>query len=164
MSAPGATEANRIKQVDRNDLIEDLRKASKENSDGNSTSERRKALRETAREKYAEKLGVEADGLNKAEEMDMEAIVNWLIDSNAATSPLAFSAPMQAPAAFYPGSGAYQAPAYYQAPGHYAPATYQAPGMYSPVFPTSTTYVQPMMPVQILVPVAPHRKHGLFHW
>lgn len=162
-NAPAANGAlSRIKAVDRADLVEDARHEMKDLGEGK-LSERRKSLREKVRGLYAAAVDDEESALNPAEEQDVEAIVASLLDPNGVgLAPTAGLAPAvgYAPTAYQQAPAAYQAPAVYQqapavgyAPTAYqqAPVAYQAPSM----------YLQPMMPVQFLVPVQP--KHGLFH-
>jgi hypothetical protein len=133
-SAPLA--GSRIKVVDRNDIIEELRKDAKDNVSSGTTRERRKALRDSAATKYAEAVGADEAGLNDYENQDIDLIVNSIIDgtnSNSLTK-----------AAGYPQYVA-SAPAY-------APA-------YTTAQPTMM--VQPVVPVQLYVPV--RYKHHLFN-
>ncbi|OJW12323.1 MAG: hypothetical protein BGO49_20925 [Planctomycetales bacterium 71-10] len=164
-NAPAANGAvSRIKAVDRADLIEDARHDMKSDSSEGKLSERRKSLREKVRGLYAAAVDDEETALNAAEEQDVEAIVASLLDPNGAgLTPVASLAPVagQAPAVYQQAPAVYQqAPAVYQQ----APAVYQqAPAVgYAPVVyqQAPSMYIQPMTPVQFLVPV--QSKHGLF--
>ena len=139
-NAPAAVAGSRLKAVDRSDIVEELRTEMKENGTG-STRDRRKSLRDSARTKFADSIGVEENELNTFEEQDLDAVTNSLIDSwNVGSAPGYYmqSAPV---AAAYPVSYApAPAPVYYQ----------QAP----------TAYIQPVVPVPLFVPVQP--KHHLF--
>jgi hypothetical protein len=147
-SAPG--DGYRIKPVDRNDIIGELRKEASENTDGGSTRERRKALRESATTKYAEAIGVDESDLYPTETRDIDGIVNSIIDSGGVG---------QAPA----GTTGYAPTPYnYNYNYNYAPS---APGYapaYAPSYGAPAMIVQPLAPVQLFVPVQP--KHHLFGW
>ncbi|WP_165252180.1 hypothetical protein [Paludisphaera soli] len=138
-----AVVGSRIMAADRADLLEDARASLKSEPPTGTRMERRKSLRESVTKMYADAIGGEEDSsLNESEEQDVEAIVNWLLESKGAgaveAAPYVVSnAPVQAPFV------------YQQAPT--TVYTQQAP----------TMYLQPMTPVQFLVPVQP--KHGFFH-
>jgi hypothetical protein len=142
-SAPGAVYGARIKAVDRDDLIADLRKEFKESGtsgSGSTMRERRKSLRDSARTKYAELLGREESELNDYESQDVDQIVSSLLDSNGVG---------QAPAV---GAGYPMASGYSYPPASYAP-------MYAPAQPSMI--VQPVVPVQLFVPIQPKHHHFL---
>ena len=155
-SAPGTTVGNapvagvRIKPLYRSAVIKDVRKEMKDKTDEETSStERLKALRSSVVEKYTDALGEDVDELNEAEKQDVESIVNALVDLESSNG-LVGSAPTAL------GYAPIQAQPFYQ----HAPTTMyqQAPVVYQQA---PTMYLQPMAPVQILVPVQP--KHSLFH-
>lgn len=156
-SSPGLTVGNapvagvRIKPLYRSAVIKDVRKEMKDKTDeSESSTERLKTLRGLVVEKYMEAIGEDVDELNEAEKQDVESIVNGLVDPENSNGSVG-----SAPAAY--GYAPQQAQQFYQ---HAPMAVYQqAPVVYQQA---PTMYIQPMAPVQILVPVQP--KHSLFHW
>jgi|GEM_PF-2662601 len=126
----------KISAVDREDIVAELRKEAKEETTSGSMRERRKALRESARAMYAEALEVEESELGEADLQDLEIVVNSILSRGSTTSIR--TAIVQS------------------APASPAPVASFAPSV---VPMQATTLVQPMVPVQLLVPIQP--KH---HW
>ncbi|MFO0910465.1 MAG: hypothetical protein U0794_19325 [Isosphaeraceae bacterium] len=153
-NAPGS-DGFRLKPVDRNDIIGELRAAAKENGTGGSTRERRRSLRETAQTKYAEAIGVETSELTPSENADIDQVVNQIIDSNGAGT-----APGANGGSFAPGGYGYgYGPGYGYGYGYPAPYAQPYAAGYMPVA-RAAMIVQPVVPVQLFVPVQP--KHHLF--
>lgn len=146
-SAPlgSAAAGARIKDVDREDIINELRgEADAKNSSGK-MRERRKTLRETAKGLYAEAIEIEASELNEAELQDIDNVVNYLLDPERKNGGAATRLP---PAGCITTATV----------ATHTLVPVQAPAL---VPMQATTLVQPMVPVQLLVPVQP--KHHLFH-
>jgi hypothetical protein len=136
-SAPPA--GSRIKPADRADIIEELRKDYKEAGTDSTRRERRKTLRDSAKTKFAEAIGDDAEGLNEVELQDIDNIVNSIVDPS--------------PYGSTPGVAGGTAV------GYAAPTTVTyAPGYAPSVLPTS--FIQPVVPVQVWVPVYAKPKHS----
>ncbi|AGA25990.1 hypothetical protein [Singulisphaera acidiphila] len=126
----------KISVVDREDILADLRREAKEGASDGTMRERRKALRESARTKYADSIGVDESELGDADNQDIEIVVNSILNPNSgnAMQSVAVQSALQ-PVSYLPS---------------YAP-------VYAPQQPTML--VQPVVPAQLYVPVQP--KH---HW
>jgi hypothetical protein len=133
-NAPGMIAGSRIKAVDRADIIEELRKDYKNTGTDGTRRDRRKALRESAKTKFGEAIGDDAEGLNESELQDIENIANSIIE-NSAVPTGSNGSPYGSPAPVYT-------------------TTNYAPAQPSQLF-------QPVVPVQLWVPVP--QKHRLFH-
>jgi hypothetical protein len=77
----------RIKPVDRADLIEEFLKLAVDAPRGKPLRERRQALRDSLREKYAKAIGIGVDELNEGEQQDIDVLVDAALSSTSQHPP-----------------------------------------------------------------------------